>query len=311
MAGHEVAGVVAEVGAKVTKVKVGDHVGLGVIHDSCMDCPSCNDGEENYCQKGMVEAYDSDKAQDYESHIGGNMDVHTLGGYSGSCVVHERFVLKLPEEMPLEKVGPILCAGITVYDPLRYWGATKEGKKMCIGVAGIGGLGTMGLKLAKSLGHRVVAISSSDKKEKMALEKGADAYVNSSDYKSMNEENGKIDLIINTISASHSVQHLMQLLTTKGIIVNVGVPTEAYSIQPMEICGTRKTITTSFIGGMAAQQELIDHCFKHQVYPDVQIVEAKDIDDCWQKLDKGNTDGIRYVLDVEKSLMYSDPKEFK
>ena len=152
----------------------------------------------------MVEAYDSSKDQGYESHIGGNMELHTLGGYSGSVVVDERYVIKVPKDMPLEKVGPLLCAGITVYDPMRQWGALL-GKPMCIGVAGIGGLGTMGIKLAKSLGHRVVAISSSENKEAMAKEKGADAFVVSSSYKSMRAENGKIDIILNTISAAHSV----------------------------------------------------------------------------------------------------------
>ena len=198
------AGIVVEVGSSVQKFKVGDKVGVGVIHDCCMECEMCKEGEEQYCEKGMVEAYDSGKNKSYGSHIGGNLEVHTLGGYSGSVVLHERFVLKIPDSMPLEKVGPLLCAGITVYDPLRQWGATT-GKPMTIGVAGIGGLGTMGIKLAKSLGHRVVAISSTAQKEALAKEKGADSFVVSTEWKSMNAEEGKIDIILNTISAKHSI----------------------------------------------------------------------------------------------------------
>lgn len=175
----------------------------------------------------MIEAYDSFKDQGYEGHVGGNMDVHTLGGYSGSMVVHERYVIKVPHDMPLEKVGPLLCAGITVYDPMRQWGATT-GKPMVIGVAGIGGLGTLGIKIAKSFGHRVVAISSSNKKEAMAKDKGADAFVVSTDPKSMETEEGKLDLLLNTISAGHSVQNLMTLLKCKGTIVNLGCFTEPY-----------------------------------------------------------------------------------
>lgn len=175
--GHEVAGIVQEVGAKVKKFRVGDPVGVGVIHDSCMECTYCKRGEENYCSKGMIEQYDSWKDQsEYDLHIGGNETLHTMGGYSGSVVSHERFVVKAPEKMPLEKLGPILCAGVTVYDPLKYYGATK-GKPMCIGIAGVGGLGTMGIKIAKSFGHKVIAYSYNKKKRELALSKGADEFV--------------------------------------------------------------------------------------------------------------------------------------
>jgi len=136
------------------------------------------------------------------THIGGNQDTQNFGGYSASEVVHEHFVLRIPDGIPLDKAGPILCAGITLYDPLVHWGATS-GKKMTVGIVGIGGLGTMGIKLAKALGHRVVAISTSNNKEKMAKEKGADAFVVSTDPESMAAESNKIDLILNTVSANH------------------------------------------------------------------------------------------------------------
>lgn len=198
--GHELVGTVTEVGAKVTKVKVGDNVGVGVIKDSCLDCATCENGDEQYCEKGNnVHTYNSMKRY---THIGGNQDTQNFGGYSASEVVHERFILRIPDGVPLDKAGPILCAGITLYDPLVHWGATK-GKKMTIGIVGIGGLGTMGIKLAKAMGHRVVAISTSNKKETMAKEKGADSFVVSTDPESMKTETNKIDLILNTVSASH------------------------------------------------------------------------------------------------------------
>merc|ERR1712021_174069 len=171
VSGHEMCGVVTEVGSKVTKVKVGEWVGVGVLQDACMDCKGCANDEG------------------WPSHIGGNLEQQTFGGYTGSQCLHERMILKFPEGMPMEKAGPLMCAGITMWDPLRHWGATKEGgEKMTIAIAGIGGLGTMGIKMAKALGHRIVAISSGDKKKDTAMEKGADAYVNINDEASRKAE---------------------------------------------------------------------------------------------------------------------------
>ena len=179
--GHELAGKVVEVGSKVTKVKVGDNVGVGVISDSCLleTCRNCRIGDEQYCCGGKsVSTYADTKRY---THIGGNPDAMTYGGYSGSQCLHEHFIIKIPDEIPLEKAGPILCAGITMYDPLRHWGATKPDNKMTIGIVGIGGLGTMGIKLSKALGHTVVAISTSASKKQMALDKGADVFIVSTD----------------------------------------------------------------------------------------------------------------------------------
>lgn len=172
--GHELLGRVVEVGSKVTKVKVGDIAGVGCLVDSCRNCGNCNRGDEQYCEKGHVLTYNGMKTFD---HVGGNKDLPTYGGYTASHTCDERFVFKIPESLPIEKAAPLLCAGITMYDPLKHWGATKEGAKMTIGVVGIGGLGTMGIKLAKAMGHRVVAISRSDAKKDQAMSKGADAYV--------------------------------------------------------------------------------------------------------------------------------------
>ena len=177
--GHEIVGQVLEVGSKVTKVKVDVRVGNGCISDACLDCRNCGLGDEQYCFGGKSVHTYADKKR--YTHIGGNPDAMTYGGYSGSQCLHEHFIMKIPDAIPLEKAGPILCAGITMYDPLRYWGATKEGSHMAIGIVGIGGLGTMGIKLAKALGHKVVAISTSTTKKDMALEKGADEFIVSTD----------------------------------------------------------------------------------------------------------------------------------
>ena len=154
--GHEMVGLVTEVGSRVTKVKVGDYVGIGVVSDSCLNCSNCDIGDEQYCEGGKNVATYNDMKR--HGHIGGNPESQTFGGYSACNVLHEHFTIKMPENLPLEAASPLLCAGITMYDPLKYWGAT-EGKKMKIGIAGVGGLGTMGIKLAKALGHEVYAIS--------------------------------------------------------------------------------------------------------------------------------------------------------
>ncbi len=215
--GHELVGTVVEVGPKVTKVKVGDNVGVGCIIDSCLACDSCHQGDEQYCEKGgNTHTYNSMKTY---GHVGGNQETQNFGGYSGSNTVHEHFIIKIPDHLPLDTAGPILCAGITMYEPLRHWEATKEGVKMTIGIVGIGGLGTMGIKQAKALGHTVYAISTTAAKEKLAKEKGADGFVVSTDADSMAANANKCDLIINTVSAQHELSHYLSLLRTNGTLV--------------------------------------------------------------------------------------------
>ena len=226
--GHELAGKVVEVGSKVTKVQVGDNVGVGVMSDSCLDCRNCTLGDEQYCFGGKSVSTYGDKKR--YTHIGGNPDSMTYGGYSGSHCLHEHFIMKIPEGVPLDKAGPILCAGITMYDPLRYWGATKGDREMAIGIVGIGGLGTMGIKLAKALGHKVFAISTSAHKEAMAKEKGADGFIVSSDQGQMEAHKMTLDLILNTVSAEHEVQHYMGLLNYSGTIVQLGLVAKPHTV---------------------------------------------------------------------------------
>lgn len=218
VAGHELIGKVTEVGAKVTKFVVGDNVGVGCMVDSCRNCKYCEEGEEIYCATGSVYTYNGKKM--YKG-VGGNPDTQTFGGYSGSNVVDEHFVFKIPDGIPLEKAAPILCAGITLYDPMRHWNFTN-GNSRSVGIVGVGGLGTMGIKIAKALGHTVYAISTSVNKKDLAIKKGADHFVVSKDEESMKAATGKMDLILNTVSADHDLNVYLPLLATNGLIVQLG-----------------------------------------------------------------------------------------
>lgn len=235
--------------------------------------------------------------------VGGDKDLQTFGGYSGSHVVHQHFVCKIPEGLPLEKAAPILCAGITMYDPLRHWGATK-GVKMTIGIIGIGGLGTMGIKLAKALGHDVVAISTSADKEQMAREKGATHFCVSTNPDSMNAHKGKCDLILNVVSANHDLNTYMPLLAKSGTLVQMGLAPAPHAIGQLGLMFNRQSIAGSLVGGMAATDECLELCAKHNITPECEVITADKIDWAWEQLLKegGNKDGVRYVIDIKKSI---------
>jgi len=297
--GHELLGRVTEVGNMVTKFKVGDIAAVGCIVDSCLDCANCEIGDENYCMKGMTGTYNAKKRH---GRVGGNQATFTAGGYSAGHTVHEDFIVKIPKGMILEKTAPILCAGITMYSPLKHWGAAGD-KRMTVGIVGIGGLGTMGIKLARALGNDVMAISSSAHKEGLAKEKGATMFACSRDPTSMKSQAGKCDLILNTVSAKHDINMYIPLLKKGGsTIVQLGGVTHPHSFQQFQIMMGRHSIAGSVIGGIRETQEVVDLCYKHHIYPDCEVVEAKDIDECWRKLMETNADGIRYVLDIKKSL---------
>jgi uncharacterized zinc-type alcohol dehydrogenase-like protein len=297
--GHELLGKVVEVGPEVTKFKVGDTVGVGCFVDSCSDCESCKSGCEQYCYKGMTGTYNAPKVH---GKVGGNQDLRTFGGYTGSNVVHEDYVLKIPDDMDKEKTAPILCAGITMYSPLAHWDCLKGGKT--VGIAGIGGLGTMGVKLAKAMGNKVVAISTSNKKEAMAKEKGADVFVVSKDADSVKANAATCDIILNTVSADHDLNSYLPLLKKQGTLVQLGGVTKPHELANFPLMLNRWSVAGSLIGGVKECQDCIDFCHAHGIYPDCHTVEAKQIDWAWDQLlgDGGNADGIRYVIDIKKSL---------
>jgi len=258
--GHEILGKVKEIGDKVTKFKVGDLVGVGCFVDSCRECAECKSNNENYCLKGMTGTYNAPKTH---GGVAGNQEGKTWGGYAASHTVHEHFCHQIPEGLPLEKVAPILCAGITMYEPLKHWGATVPGVKMVIGVAGIGGLGTMGVKIAKALGHEVVAISQSMKKEKLAKEKGADYYVASSDPESVKNCPVKCNLILNTVSVDHDVNTYLPLLRNGGTIIQLGLCTKPLNISPLILMSQKKSVAGCLIGGVKSTEEILELCAKH------------------------------------------------
>ena len=206
--------------------------------------------------------------------------------------------------MPLDKAAPLLCAGVTMWSPLETWGATEPGKKLNIGIVGIGGLGTMGIKLAAALGHRVVAISTSSSKETLASEKGAHAFVVSTDPVSASKEQKKLDLILNTVSVHHSIKPYVEMLATNGTLVQLGcVGGKPMEFEQESLMFRRLSVASSLIGGIPATQNLLDFCHSHGILPDTEVVTADQLGDIFRDLQQNrNNDAKRYVLDVKKSL---------
>ena len=220
-------------------------------------------------------------------------------------MVHEHFVHKIPDGMPLDKAAPILCAGITMWSPLEHWGATVPGgKKMNIGIVGVGGLGTMGIKLAATLGHRVVAISTCSSKEELAREKGAQGFVVSNDPESVSKEQKKLHLILNTVSAHHSINPYLEMLATNGVLVQLGCVGSAPMMYDQDTLMFRRlSVASSLIGGIPATQTLLQFCKSHDIYPDIEVVTADQLGKVYNNLQqRSNSHASRYVLDVKKSL---------
>lgn len=305
--GHELVGRVIAVGDQVTKFKVGDYAGVAALTDSCLECDSCHVGEEQYCEKGWQSTYNHKKK--YNSY-GGNKDTQTFGGYTASYCHHERFLVKMPNEMDYAKAAPLLCAGITLYDPLKSYGCVNSEKPKTVGIIGIGGLGTMGIKLAKAMGHKVVALSTNPAKEELAKQKGADVFILTSDPEQMAANASTCDLILNTISAHHDVRPFVGILKSRGTIVQLGLLGEMSFDQIPLILG-KKSIAGSLIGGIQTTEECIEFCKQHDIYPDIQVVNADQINWVYEQLQKSNSDGVRYVIDITKSKENQEfmPKE--
>jgi len=246
----------------------------------------------------MTQTYCSPRVH---GRVPGNKDLMTYGGYSAENVVHQRFVFKIPEAIEPQFAGPILCAGITMYDPLVYFGKGRQ--NLTVGIAGIGGLGTMGIKLAAAMGHHVVAISSSDSKKEMAAQKGATGYVNIKDPESLKQYAGKCNLILNTLSADHDISIYMGLLANSGHLIQIGGATTVHSLRNGAFIGQRKTVAGSIIGGCKASQDLLNFCAEKGVKPDIEVVTADKLDWVFEQLDKaGNAGAVRYVVDIGNTL---------
>lgn len=283
--GHEIVGRVASVGAHVKNLQPGDLVGVGCMVDSCQSCPDCGDGLENYCDN-MVGTYNSPTP---------DAPGHTLGGYSQQIVVHERFVLRVrhPEEQ-LAAVAPLLCAGITTYSPLRHWNA-GPGKR--VGIVGIGGLGHMGIKLARAMGAHVVAFTTSESKRKDAEALGAHEVVISRDPAAMAAQAKSLDLIVNTVAAPHDLDALLALLKRDATMVLVGAPSEPHpSPNVFNLIMKRRAIAGSMIGGIPETQEMLDFCAEHGIVADIEMIRMDEINAAYERMLKGDVK-YRFVID--------------
>jgi alcohol dehydrogenase (NADP+) len=283
--GHEIAGVVTEVGSEVTKYKVGDHVGVGCMVGSCQNCDNCAAGLEQYCTgTGMIGTYG---ATDKDG-------TPTQGGYSKAIVVDEKFVLRIPDSIPLDKAAPLLCAGITLFSPLHHWGA-GPGKKVAI--VGLGGLGHMGVKIAHAMGAEVTVLSQSLKKMEDGLRLGADHYYATSDPDTFAKLEGTFDLILNTVSANLDMGDYLGLLSVDGTLVELGAPEQPLSVPFFPLAAGRRSISGSMIGGIPETQEMLDFCAEHDVTPEIEIIEPAYVNEAYERVLASDV-RYRFVIDT-------------
>jgi alcohol dehydrogenase (NADP+) len=285
--GHEIVGRVTAVGPAVTKFRAGDLVGVGCLVDSCLDCPSCAEGLEQYCEKGFVPTYNGTDKVSGEN---------TFGGYSDKIVVREEFVLAIRhEEADLAAAAPLLCAGITTWSPLRHW---KIGPGHKVGVVGIGGLGHMGIKLAHALGAHVVAFTTSEGKREDALKLGADEVVVSRNRGEMKAHAGSFDFILNTVAAAHDLDAFMVLLKRDGTMTLVGVPASPHPSPNIgNLIFKRRHLAGSLIGGIAETQEMLDFCAEHDIVSDIETIAMDRIEDAYERMLKSDVK-YRFVIDM-------------
>jgi alcohol dehydrogenase (NADP+) len=283
--GHEIAGVVTAVGSEVTKYKVGDHVGVGCFVDSCRECDNCKAGLEQYCTGGgMVGTYNA-VLKDGEK---------TYGGYSGAIVVDENYVLRIPDSIPLDAAAPLLCAGITLYSPLRHWNA---GPNKQVAIIGLGGLGHMGVKLAKAMGAHVTVLSQSLKKMEDGLRLGADEYYATSDPDTFTKLAGRFDLILNTVSANLNMGDYLGLLATDGTLVELGAPEHPLEVPFFPLGAMRRSLAGSMIGGIAETQEMLDFCAEHDVRPEIEVIQPDYINEAYERVLASDV-RYRFVIDT-------------
>jgi uncharacterized zinc-type alcohol dehydrogenase-like protein len=286
--GHEIVGKVVKAGAEVTKFKLGDHVGVGCLVDSCRTCSACQKGLEQYCEKGQVGTYGGT-----EPVIGGP----TYGGYSDSIVVDQDFVLSIPEGMDLAAAAPLLCAGITLYSPLRHWGAAP-GKK--VGVIGLGGLGHMGVKLAHAMGAETVLFTTSASKVEDGKRLGADEVVISKNKEEMAKHFGSFDFIVNTVSAAIDLSAYLMLLKLDGALVQLGAPEHPIPVPVFPLLMKRASLAGSVIGGIAETQEMLDFCAAHNITADVEIIPIQQVNEAYERMLKSD---VKYRFSIDMASL--------
>jgi alcohol dehydrogenase (NADP+) len=282
--GHEIVGVVAEVGSEVTLHQVGDRVGVGCMVNSCRECENCLAGMEQYCLKGNIQTYNG---VDVDGSI-------TQGGYSTHVVVVEDFVLRVPESIPFDAAAPLLCAGVTTYSPLAHWNA-GPGKK--VAVVGMGGLGHMAVKIAHAMGAEVTVLSQSLRKQDDGLKLGADHYYATSDADTFTQLANTFDLIVNTVSAPLDLDAYLRLLRLDGTLVNVGAPAEPLPLHVFTLFGNRRSFAGSGIGSIGETQEMLDFCAEHGIAPEIELITADYINEAYERVLKSDV-RYRFVIDT-------------
>jgi uncharacterized zinc-type alcohol dehydrogenase-like protein len=283
--GHEIVGKVLSVGTNVTKFKVGDLAGVGVMVDSCKTCKTCAKDLEQYCEEGFVGTYNNKER---------NSDNITMGGYATQIVVDEYYTFKIAPSLPLAAVAPLLCAGITTYSPLVYAGV-KKGMK--VAVVGLGGLGHMGVKFAVSFGAEVTVISTSPSKEADAKKLGATHFLVSTDKEAMSKYNSYFDVILDAISANHDYTAYLNLLGIDGKLMVVGLPIESPKVQPFSLVTNRRSVIGSCIGGMKETQEMLDYCAEHNIVSEIELIPMQKINEAYDRMLKGDVK-YRFVIDL-------------
>jgi uncharacterized zinc-type alcohol dehydrogenase-like protein len=283
--GHEIVGKVSRVGDHVKKFAVGDLAGVGCLVDSCRECHNCKEGLEQFCENGSVGTYNG-----YER----DGKTPTYGGYSTKIVVDEAFTLKIPANLDLAAVAPLLCAGITTYSPLRYW---KVGKGHKVGVLGLGGLGHMAVKLAASFGAEVTMLSTSPSKEADARRLGATHFVLTNDKEAIAKHRNHFDFIIDTVSAVHDYNMYLGLLNTNGVMICVGAPPTPAEVSAFNLILNRRSIGGSLIGGLPETQEMLDYCGEHNIVSDIELIPIQQINTAYDRMLKGDV-RYRFVIDI-------------
>lgn len=284
--GHEIVGIVKEIGKNVQNFKPGDWVGVGCMIDSCLQCDSCKSHLEQYCEVGATMTYGS-----LDHHLGG----HTYGGYSKEIIVKESFVLHIPNNLDKSKVAPLLCAGITTWSPLQHWNIKENDK---VGIIGLGGLGHMGIKFAKALGAKVVMITTSSHKGADAKLLGADEVLISTDENQMKDFKESFDFLLNTIPVGHDVDPYLHLLKRDATMVMVGAIEPLKNMNSGLLVRKRKNIAGSLIGGIKETQEMLDFCGKHQILPEVEMISMQEINQAWNRVTNADVK-YRFVIDLE------------
>lgn len=282
--GHEIAGIVAAVGSRATKFKVGDKAGVGCMVDSCRTCSPCQHGLEQYCAGVPVWTYNS---RDTDG-------TPTMGGYSNNLVVNEDFVLHMPQNLPFEACAPLLCAGITLYSPLKYW---QVGSGKQVGILGLGGLGHMGVKLGHALGAEVTVLSHSPRKRADSKRLGADHFYATSEPETFKKLQRHFDLIINTVSSAMDWSPFVNLLNVDGAFVAVGIPDRPISLAVFPLVAGRRSVAGSAIGGIPETQEMLDFCAAHQVTSDIELISIQKVNEAYERVLKSDV-RYRFVIDM-------------